>query len=281
LGAGASFPYPVYTKWAEAHKKAGGAGLIYQAVGSGGGIKQIKTRTATFGATDAPLSGKDLEENGLVQFPMLVGGIVPIVNIEGISAGGLALDGPTLATIFLGEIKSWDDERILQMNPGARLPHQLIAVVRRSDGSGTTFNFTYYLSQVSSAWQLKVGANTTVEWPVGVGARGNEGVSNVVTQTKGTIGYAEYAYAKQNELAYTKMINRDGRVVAPASSSFRAAAASADWKSRPGYDVVLANQPGPESWPITATTWVLLDKRPQDLAAAASALKFFAWAFAN
>ena len=278
-GAGATFPYPIYAKWADAYKKETGVGLNYQSIGSGGGIKQIQAKTVTFGASDAPLKGEDLEKGGLVQFPMVMGGIVPVVNIDGIKAGDLVIDGPTLAKIYLGEIKTWDDAAIKKLNPSAKLPSQAIVVVHRSDGSGTTFNFAYYLSDVSADWKSKVGANTSVEWPVGIGAKGNEGVANNVGQTKGSIGYVEYAYAKQNKLAYTKMINKEGKTVSPTSAAFQAAAANAKWSSQPGYGVVLANQPGAESWPMTAATWILIHKQPQDPAAASEALKFFAWAY--
>ena len=280
-GAGATFPYPIYAKWADAYKTATGVGLNYQSIGSGGGIKQIEARTVTFGATDAPLKGDELDKNGLVQFPMVMGGIVPVVNLTGISAGDLVIDGPTLAKIFLGDIKTWDDPAIEKLNPTAKLPSQAIAVVHRSDGSGTTFNFAYYLAQVSPDWSSKVGFNTSVEWPVGIGAKGNEGVSNNVSQTNGSIGYVEYAYALQNKMTYTKMLNKDGKTVAPTSDAFQAAAANADWNSVPGYGVILANQPGATSWPMTAATFILIPKQPQDPAAAAEALKFFAWAYAK
>jgi len=280
-GAGATFPYPVYAKWADAYKKETGVGLNYQSIGSGGGIKQIEARTVTFGATDAPLKGEDLDKNGLVQFPMVMGGIVPVVNLDGVKPGDLVIDGPTLAKIFLGDIKTWDDPAIKKLNPSAKLPSAAIAVVHRSDGSGTTFNFAYYLAQVSDEWKSKVGFNTSVEWPVGIGAKGNEGVSNNVGQTKGSIGYVEYAYALQNKLVFTKMVNKDGKTVAPTSDAFQAAAANADWNSVPGYGVILANQPGAASWPMTAATFILIPKQPQDVAAATSALKFFSWAYAK
>jgi phosphate transport system substrate-binding protein len=280
-GAGATFPYPIYSKWADAYKKETGNGLNYQSIGSGGGIKQIQNKTVTFGASDAPLKGEDLEKFGLAQFPMVMGAIVPVVNLEGIKPGELVLDGPTIAKIFLAEIKSWDDPAIQKLNAGVKLPKQPIVVVHRSDGSGTTYNFVYYLSDVSADWKTKVGVNTSVEWPAGIGAKGNEGVANNVANTKGSIGYVEYAYAKQNKLTHTKMINKDGKVVAPDSSSFQAAAANADWNSKPGYGVVLANQPGEKSWPMTAATWILMYKKPQDPAAATEALKFFAWSFAK
>ncbi len=280
-GAGATFPYPIYAKWADAYKKDTGVGLNYQSIGSGGGIKQIEAKTVTFGATDAPLKGDELDKNGLVQFPMVMGGIVPVVNLDGIKAGDLVIDGPTLAKIFMGDIKTWDDPAIKKLNPNAKLPSQAIAVVHRSDGSGTTFNFAYYLAQVSPDWSSKVGFNTSVEWPVGIGAKGNEGVSNNVTQTKGSIGYVEYAYAVQNKMTFTKMQNKDGKTVSPTSDAFQAAAANADWNSVPGYGVILANQPGATSWPMTAATFILIPKQPQDAAAATEALKFFAWAFAK
>jgi phosphate transport system substrate-binding protein len=280
-GAGATFPYPVYAKWADAYKKATGVGLNYQSIGSGGGIKQIEARTVTFGATDAPLKGPDLEKNGLVQFPMVMGAIVPVVNIEGVKPGGLVLDGPTLAAIFLGNVKTWDDAAIKKLNPGAKLPAQPIAVVHRSDGSGTTFNFTYYLSEVSADWKSKVGSATAVEWPLGIGAKGNEGVANNVTQTQGAIGYVELAYALQNKMTTTPMVNKEGKVAEGGSASVQAAAANADWSSVPGFGVILANQPGAASWPMTAATFILVPKQPNDPAAAAEALKFFAWAYAN
>ena len=280
-GAGATFPYPVYAKWADTYKKETGVGLNYQSIGSGGGIKQIQAKTVTFGASDAPLKGPELEKYGLVQFPMVMGGIVPVVNIEGITAGELVLDGPTLAGIFLGTVKTWDDPAIKKLNPNAKLPSQAIAVVHRSDGSGTTFNFTYYLAEVSPDWKSNVGSATSVEWPVGIGAKGNEGVSNNVSQTKGSIGYVEYAYALQNKLVYTKLVNKDRKPVAPTSASFQAAAANANWNSVPGYGVILANEPGAESWPMTAATFILIHKQPDDPAAVGEALKFFAWAYAK
>ena len=280
-GAGATFPYPLYAKWADAYQKQTGNRLNYQSIGSGGGIKQIKAGTVTFGASDAPLPGKDLDAAGLAQFPMVMGGIVPVANLDGVKPGELVIDGPTLAKIFLGDIKSWDDPALKALNPGVTLPRQAIAVVHRSDGSGTTFNFAYYLSDVSADWKAKVGFNTAVQWPVGIGAKGNEGVANNVAQTKGAVGYVEYAYALQNKLTYARMVNKAGKVVAPTSQSFQAAAANADWTSQPGYGVILANQPGDTSWPMTAATWILVHKQPTDPAATAEALKFFAWAYKN
>jgi phosphate transport system substrate-binding protein len=235
----------------------------------------------TFGASDKPLPGEELDKFGLAQFPMVMGGIVPVLNVEGIAAGQLVLDGPTLAKIFMGEITKWDDPAIKKLNPDAKLPSQAIAVVHRSDGSGTTFNFTYYLSDVSPDWKSNVGSDTAVEWPVGIGAKGNEGVANNVANTKGSIGYVEYAYALQNKLTYTKMMNKAGKVVGPTSESFQAAASGADWSSKPGFGVILANQPGDGSWPMTAGTWILMYKQPVDAAASAEALKFFAWAYKN
>ncbi|MGA9604233.1 MAG: phosphate ABC transporter substrate-binding protein PstS [Methyloceanibacter sp.] len=280
-GAGATFPYPIYAKWADAYKKETGNGLNYQSIGSGGGIKQIENGTVTFGASDKPLPGEELDKFGLAQFPMVMGGIVPVINIEGVKPGEIVIDGPTLAKIFMGEITKWDDPAIKKLNGDAKLPSSAIAVVHRSDGSGTTFNFTYYLSDVSPDWKEKVGSDASVEWPTGIGAKGNEGVANNVAQTKGSIGYVEYAYALQNKLTYTQMINKDGKTVAPTSEAFQAAAAGADWKSKPGFGVILANQPGAASWPMTAGTWILMYKQPKDPAASAEALKFFDWAYKN
>ncbi|CAL8978563.1 phosphate ABC transporter substrate-binding protein PstS [Rhodoplanes serenus] len=278
-GAGATFPYPIYAKWADTYKKETGIGLNYQSIGSGGGIKQIQAKTVTFGATDAPLKGPQLEKDGLVQFPMVMGGIVPVINVDGIKPGDLVLDGPTLAKMFLGDIKSWDDPAIAKLNPSVKLPKQAIAVVHRSDGSGTTFNFTDYLVKVSPEWKDRVGSATSVQWPTGIGAKGNEGVANNVAQTKGSIGYVEYAYAKQNKLTHTRLTNKDGKAVAPEMKSFQAAAASADWTSVPGYGVIITDQPGADTWPITTATWILMHKQPTDPAVAADALKFFAWAY--
>jgi phosphate transport system substrate-binding protein len=278
-GAGATFPYPIYAKWADAYKKDTGVGLNYQSIGSGGGIKQIKAKTVTFGATDAPLKAKELEESGLAQFPMVMGGIVPVVNIEGITPGQLAIDGKTLAKIFLGEIKSWDDAALKALNPKATLPALPIAVVHRADGSGTTFNFTNYLAKVSTDWESKIGANAAPEWPLGIGAKGNDGVANNVANTKGAIGYVEYAYAKQNKLTHLNMVNKDGKTVTPSLASFQAAAANADWSKEPGYYVILTDQAGADSWPITAATFILMYKKPADVAASSEALKFFGWAY--
>ena len=280
-GAGSTFIYPVFAKWADTYKKDTGTGINYQSIGSGGGIKQIKANTVTFGATDAPLTEKDLDAGGLVQWPMIMGGIVPVVNLDGIKADELVLDGDTLAKIFMGTIKIWNDPAIAKLNAGVKLPDTAIVVVHRSDGSGTTFNFTDYLSKVSADWKGKVGENTAVEWPVGLGAKGNEGVAQNVGNTKGAIGYVEYAYAKQNSLVSTKMVNHDGKTVSPTMDTFSSAAANADWEHAPGFYQILTDQPGAQSWPITASTFVVMHKDPKDAAASADALKFFAWAFKN
>ena len=280
-GAGATFPAPIYAKWAEAYKAKSGVGLNYQSIGSGGGIKQIEAKTVTFGATDKPLDTKELDKFGLIQFPMVMGGIVPVVNIQGVNPGDIILDGPTLAGIFLGKITKWDDPAIAKLNGKVKLPSAAIAVVHRSDGSGTSFNFTYYLAQVSADWKDNVGVNTAVEWPVGIGAKGNEGVSATVQQTANSIGYVEYFYAVQTKLTYTGMVNKDGKTVQPSAPGFAEAAAHADWKGTPGYGVILANQPGPGTWPMTAATFILLYKKPADPAPTAEALKFFDWAYSN
>ncbi|HKA73782.1 MAG TPA: phosphate ABC transporter substrate-binding protein PstS [Xanthobacteraceae bacterium] len=280
-GAGATFPYPIYAKWADAYKKETGVGLNYQSIGSGGGIKQINAKTVTFGATDMPLKAEELTKGGLVQFPTVMGGVVPVINVEGVKPGDLTLDGPTLAKIFLGEVKTWNDPAIQKLNPNVKLPAQAIAVVHRSDGSGTTFLFTDYLSKVSADWKSKVGANTAVEWPGGIGAKGNEGVANNVAQTKGAIGYVESAYAKQNKLTHTKLINRDGKTVEPTAEAFAAGAATADWAGTPGFGVILTDQAGASAWPIAGATFILIHKQPQDPAAATEALKFFNWAYAK
>jgi phosphate transport system substrate-binding protein len=280
-GAGATFPYPIYAKWADAYRKETGVGLNYQSIGSGGGIKQITAKTVTFGASDMPLKAEQLQKDGLVQFPTVIGGDVPVATLEGIKSGDLKLDGPTLAKIFLGEIKTWNDPAIAKLNPSAKLPAQPIVVVHRSDGSGTTFIWTDYLSKVSADWKSKVGASTAVEWPVGIGAKGNEGVANNVANTKGSIGYVEYAYAKQNKMTTIAMVNKDGKTVAPSAEAFQAAAASADWEGTPGFAVVLTDEPGAGSWPIAGATFILIHKQPQDPVAASEALKFFAWAYAK
>jgi phosphate transport system substrate-binding protein len=278
-GAGATFPYPIYAKWADTYKKETGIGLNYQSIGSGGGIKQIQAKTVTFGATDMPLKGEQLEKDGLVQWPMVVGGNVPVVNIDGVKPGELVLDGAALADIYLGKIKSWDDAALKKLNPNAKLPAQAIVVVRRSDGSGTTFIWTDYLSKVSAEWKTKVGTSTAVEWPVGIGAKGNEGVANNVQQTKGAIGYVEFAYAKQNKMSHTNVINKAGKVVEPGLASFQAAAANAKWDSVPGMGEIITDQPGDASWPIAGATFILMHKSPSKVEDAKIALKFFDWAY--
>jgi phosphate transport system substrate-binding protein len=280
-GAGATFPFPVYSKWADAYKKETGNGLNYQSIGSGAGIKQIQAKTVTFGATDAPLKAEQLEKDGLVQWPMVMGAIVPVVNLEGIKPGELVLSGELLGDIYLGKITKWDDPAIAKLNPKLKLPSDAITVVRRSDGSGTTFNFTDYLSKSNAEWKTKVGSGTAVEWPAGVGAKGNEGVAGNIGQTKNSIGYVEYAYAKQNKLTYAAMINKAGKTVQPTVAAFQAAASNADWAKAPGYYVILTDQPGEASWPITAATFILMHKEPADKAASGEAVKFFKWAFAK
>jgi phosphate transport system substrate-binding protein len=280
-GAGATFPFPIYSKWADAYKKETGNGLNYQSIGSGAGIKQIQAKTVTFGATDAPLKVEQLEKDGLVQWPMVMGAIVPVVNLEGIKPGELVLSGELLGEIYLGKITKWDDPAIAKLNPKLKLPTEAITVVRRSDGSGTTFNFTDYLSKSNAEWKTKVGSGTAVEWPAGVGAKGNEGVAGNISQTRNSIGYVEYAYAKQNKLTYAGLINKAGKTVQPNTAAFQAAASNADWAKAPGYYVILTDQPGEASWPITAATFILMHKEPVDKAASAEAVKFFKWAFAK
>ena len=280
-GAGATFPYPIYSKWADAYKQQTGIGLNYQSIGSGGGIKQIKAKTVTFGASDMPLKPQELKESGLVQFPMIIGGVVPVVNIKGVAPGALVLDGATMASIYMGEITKWDDARIKKLNPKVALPATTIAPVYRSDGSGTNFLFSDYLSKASPKFQGSVGAATSVQWPVGIGAKGNEGVANMTRQTDGAIGYVEYAYAKQTAMAYADLVNAAGQSVAPSAESFQAAAANADWGHADGYYLILTNQAGGKSWPITGASFILLYATPPDAAATGSALKFFDWAYKN
>ena len=278
-GAGSTFAYPIYSKWADAYKKETGIGVNYQAIGSSDGITQIQNKEVTFAASDMPLSVVDLDADGLLQFPTLTAGVVPVVNIDSVKPGDLVLDGSTLARIFLGEIKSWNDAAIRKLNPNVKLPSQAIAVVYRSDGSGTTFVFTDYLGKVSPNWRSKVGSTTTVEWPIGIGARGNEGVAGSVARIKGAIGYVEYAYARQNKLTYAKLMNKGGMAVAPTIESFSAAAAHANWEGTPGFGVIITNAPGSASWPIAGATFILIHKQPSDPAAAGAALKFFSWAY--
>ena len=282
-GAGASFPYPIYAKWAGAYQGVAGFNLNYQSIGSGGGIAQIKAKTVTFGATDAPLKIAELNKYGLAQFPTVIGGVVPVVNIPGVAPGQLVLDGKTLADIFLGKIARWDDPAIKALNPGVSLPGKAITVVHRSDGSGTTFVFSTYLSRVSDEWKTSIGAATAVDWPVGVGAKGNEGVAGNVAQSAGSIGYVEFAYAKANHLKHTRMVNKDGKTVAPSADTFKAAGAGADWAgaASQGFYVIIVDQPGATAWPITATTYILVYKQPSSPADTAEVLKFFKWAYAN
>lgn len=280
-GAGATFPYPVYAKWAEAYRAKTGTGINYQSIGSGGGIAQIKARTVTFGATDKPLTAGELDAAGLVQFPTVIGGVVPVVNVPGVASGAMVLTGKVVADIYQGKIKTWNHADIKALNPGLNLPGSAIVVVHRSDGSGTSFLFTNYLSKESPSWASNVGAATAVEWPVGVGAKGNEGVAANVRQATGAIGYVEYAYAKQNGLSYVKMKNKAGNVVAPTAAAFQAAAAKADWERTPGFYIILTGQSAAEAWPIAGATFILVPKQPKDMAAANEALKFFNWAFAE
>src|SRR6202166_2787750 len=278
-GAGATFPYPIYAKWADAYKKLTGVGLNYQSIGSGGGIKQIKAKTVTFGASDMPLKPDDLKASGLLQFPMIIGGVVPVVNIQGIQAGQLHLDGATVASIYLGDITQWNDPKIKALNPKLTLPNTAIAPVYRSDGSGTNFLFSDFLSKASPKFLSSIGANTSVQWTTGIGAKGNEGVANMTTQTDGAIGYVEYAYAKQNKMAYTLLTNKAGAAVAPNAESFQAAAANGDWVHADSYYLILTDQAGAKSWPITGASFILLYKQPDDPAPVKEAMKFFAWAY--
>ncbi len=278
-GAGATFPFPLYSKWADAYKKETGNGLNYQSIGSGAGIKQILAKTVTFGASDMPLKPEQLEKDGLLQWPQAMGALVPVVNLEGIKPGELVFSGELLGDIYLGKVKTWNDPAIAKLNPKLKLPSAAITVVRRSDGSGTTFLWTDYLSKTNAEWKAKAGSGTAVEWPTGVGAKGNEGVAGNVSQTKNSIGYVEYAYAKQNKLTYGAMINKAGKTVQPTIAAFQAAAANADWAGSPDYYVILTDQPGEASWPITGATFILMHKDPADKAAAKEAIKFFKWAF--
>jgi phosphate transport system substrate-binding protein len=280
-GAGATFPYPVYAKWADAYKKATGTGLNYQSIGSGGGIKQIRSKTVDFGASDKPLKADELTKDGMIQFPAIMGGVVPVLNVPGIGPGQVKLSGPLIADIYLGKVKKWNDPAIMAMNAGVALPDAGITVVHRSDGSGTTFLFTNYLSKVSPEWKSKVGENTSVSWPTGIGGKGNEGVAAQVQRLKGSLGYVEYAYAKQNKMSYAMMKNEAGQIVAPSEKTFKSAAANADWKHAPGFYEILTNQPGAESWPITGASFILLHKEQADPKTAIEVLKFFNWAFKN
>ncbi|WP_037587239.1 phosphate ABC transporter substrate-binding protein PstS [Stenoxybacter acetivorans] len=280
-GAGASFPQPVYAQWAQAYQKATGNQVNYQSIGSSGGVKQITAKTVDFGATDAPLTQDQLQKEGLIQFPTVVGGVVPIVNIDGVAAGKMKLNGTVLADIYLGKITQWDDASIAALNPGLKLPSAKIVTVYRADGSGTTFNFTHYLSQVSAEWKNKAGVANTVKWPTansGVAGKGNEGVASYVRRVNNSIGYVEYAYAKQNSLAYTQLQNKAGKFIQPSQASF-AAAADTDWKNASGYHLILTNQGGANAWPIAAATFILVHKNPADSTRSQEVLKFFEWAF--
>jgi len=278
-GAGATFPFPIYAKWAEAYKKETGIGLNYQSIGSGGGIRQIKAKTVAFGATDAPLKGADLTKDGLIQFPTVMGGVVPAVNIAGVEPGKLKLSGEIIAQIYLGDIKKWNDPKIVALNAGVTLPDANINPVYRSDGSGTTFVFTDYLSKASAEWKSKIGANQSVQWPVGIGGKGNEGVSASVKQVANSIGYVEYAYAKQNKLSHALVKNADGNFPAPEEKAFQAAAANANWNEQPGFGISLNNQKGADAWPITSATFILVYAKPEKPEETQAALKFFDWAY--
>ena len=280
-GAGATFPYPVYAKWASAYYKLTGIKMNYQSIGSGGGIKQIKAKTVDFGASDAPLKPKDLQGAGLIQFPMIMGGVVPVVNIKGIRPGQIRLSNQLMADIYLGRVKKWNDERIKAENPGLSLPGRTITVVHRADGSGTTWIFTNYLSKVSPQWKEKVGNAKAVAWPTGIGGKGNEGVASYVKRINGSIGYVEYAYALQNHLTYVKLKNRAGEYVEPNNKTFQAAAANADWENAKGFYMVLTDQPGKESWPITGASFILMHKVQKRPAAAHAVLNFFDWCYKN
>ncbi|RJF98898.1 phosphate ABC transporter substrate-binding protein PstS [Noviherbaspirillum saxi] len=280
-GAGATFPYPIYAKWAEEYKKATGNGLNYQSIGSGGGIKQIKAKTVDFGASDMPLKAEDLETEGLMQFPAIMGGVVPIVNLEGVTPGQLKLTGQIVADIYLGKITKWNAPEIASLNAGVKLPAEDITVVHRADGSGTSFLFTDYLSKVSPDFKAKVGAGTAVKWPTGVGGKGNEGVAANVQRIKNSIGYVEYAYAKKNKMSHAQLKNRDGQFVQPDDETFKAAAAGADWTKTPGFAVILTDPAGKSSWPITGVSFILMHKNQVDSAKGKEVVKFFDWAYKN
>jgi phosphate transport system substrate-binding protein len=278
-GAGATFPYPIYAKWAEAYKKATGTGLNYQSIGSGGGIKQIKAKTVDFGASDMPLSAEELNKEGLLQFPAIMGGVVPVVNLDGIAPGQMKLTGPVLADIYLGKITKWNAAEIAALNPGVKLPDAEITVVHRADGSGTSFLWTDYLSKTSPNFKSTVGAGTAVKWPVGVGGKGNEGVAANVQRMKGAIGYVEYAYAKKNNIAHVQLKNRDGQFVQPDDETFKAAAANAEWSKTPGMAVVLTDQAGKNAWPVTGASFILMHRSQADSAKGREVLQFFDWAY--
>jgi phosphate transport system substrate-binding protein len=282
-GAGATFPYPIYAKWAEAYKQQTGTGLNYQSIGSSGGLKQIRAKTVTFGASDAPVKGEDLSKDGMVQFPAIIGGTVPVVNLEGFKPGELRISGPVLAEVFMGTIAKWNDAKLVALNPGKNLPDQAITVVHRADGSGTTFNFTDYLTAVSKDWAEKVGKGAAVKWPAAssVGGKGNEGVAANVNRVKGAVGYVEYAYVKKNNMTFLQLQNADGKFVSPDDVTFAAAAAGADWFSVPGMGISMVNAKGATSWPISTASFILMYKEPGDKAASQEVVKFFDWAFKN
>ena len=280
-GAGATFPYPIYAKWADAYKKSTGISLNYQSIGSGGGIKQITSRTVDFGASDMPMKGEDLDKAGLIQFPAIIGGVVPVYNIKGVDSGRLRLTGDVLAKIYLGQIRVWNDPAIAAINPGVALPAEAITVVARSDGSGTTFIFVNYLSKVSAEWKMSVGEGTSVKWPTGVGGKGNEGVASYVSRLNGSIGYVEYAYAKQNKLAVAQMQNRDRQYVLPDDLTFKAAAAGAEWTKTPGMGVILTDQPGKASWPMSGASFILMHVKQDRPQQGRAVIQFFDWAFKN
>ena len=282
-GAGATFPFPIYAKWAEAYKKEIGTGLNYQSIGSSGGIRQINAKTVTFGATDAPVKGEDLDKNGQIQFPAVIGGTVPIINLEGFKPGELRITGPVMAEVFLGDIKMWNDPKLVALNPGKSLPTQPITVVHRADGSGTTFNWTDYLTVVSKAWEERVGRGAAVKWPAptSVGGKGNEGVAANVTRIRGSIGYVEYAYVKKNNLVFMQLQNKNGKWVSPDDLTFAAAAAGADWFSVPGMGLSIVDQRGDNTWPVTTASFIIMYKNPDNKAASQEVLKFFDWAFKN
>ena len=282
-GAGATFPYPMYAKWAEVYKKETGVGLNYQSIGSSGGIKQIRAKTVTFGATDAPVKGEELDRDGMIQFPAIIGGTVPVINLEGFQPGELRVSGTVLADMFLGKITKWNDAKLVALNPGKTLPDQSITIVHRADGSGTTFNWTDYLSAVSKEWADKVGKGAAVKWPAdsSVGGKGNEGVAANVNRVKGALGYVEYAYVKKNNMNYMQLQNKDGKYVKPDDTTFSAAAAGVDWNSAPGMGVSMVDAKGANSWPVTTASFILMYKSPEDKTASQEALKFFTWAFKN
>ncbi|HVM98583.1 MAG TPA: phosphate ABC transporter substrate-binding protein PstS [Caulobacteraceae bacterium] len=280
-GAGATFPAPIYQKWAEAYKAGTGNQLNYQAIGSGGGIKQIEASTVDFGASDKPLKPEDLDANGLQQFPTVIGGVVPVINLAGVGPGQMKITGGILSDIYRGVIPYWDDPHIKALNPALKLPHEKITVVHRSDGSGTTFIYTTYLSLMGPAWASQVGASDSVNWPAGIGGKGNDGVAALVRQTNGAIGYVEYAYAKQNHMSYCLMQNKAGHWVAPTAENFAAAAAGAKWSAAPGFYLLLVNQPGANAWPISGATFILMHRKQTNAQAAHDVLAFFDWAYKN